>query len=529
MSNKESTEYGIRYEVIKINATMYVLTPVGIVEGYSVGENFYNETVHKTAYNVESLQNSELVDSIMSIEALKNLYEYDDIDFIRDFYLAEEQDYILTIEVKGNGLIKRKINFKEFVQPQGKETYERQKDTPAVTLNCDALDNLINSSSITEVREKLVKYRRLVKEYRDKEKKEGVTTVTVENGHVTEIGLNKKVAAPEIMKKAEQTPGEAPIDKNSFSVRGLYEYLKERVIGHDAELKSIATTLIMNYRSTPEFGTESILIVGPTGTGKTETLQSAADYLNLPYTSYNTANIVPQGIKGTSLEDLLYVLLSKSGFDMERAQKGLIFLDEFDKLGKSSLDIKESVKDILLTYIAGGTFSIDKPTGDYEFNTRMLNKTFAGAFSELFEEKKAPIGFGTTKQEQIQVFKPELITKADYYGKELVTRIPHVYAYAPLTRELQRKVLLESKLSQLLLKKKRYEKDFGVTTIVDESYIEAILDQLSQQDKSMRDLNNMILSTLGLVEYDLMDNEGKVKQLILTHETVEDPSKFILK
>lgn len=523
------TEIGIIYEVIKINATMYVLSPIGTVEGYSVGENFYNEIVHKTAFNVESLQNPELIDSIMSIESLKKLYDYDDIEFIKEFYLEEEKDYILTIEVKDGKLIKRKVNLKEFIKVDERETYERQKDTPAVTLNCDALDNLINSNSIAEVREKLVLYRRLVKQYRDKEKKEGITSVTVENGHVTEVGLNKKVQAPEILKKAEQVPGEAPIDKNSFSARGLYEYLKERVVGHDEELKSIATTMIMNYRATSEFGTESILIVGPTGTGKTETLQSAATYLNIPYTSFNTANIVPQGIKGTSLEDLLYILLVKSGFDMEKAQKGLIFLDEFDKLGKSSLDIKESVKDILLTYIAGGTFSIDKPSGDYEFNTRMLNKSFAGAFSELFEAKKAPMGFGTTSQSEIQVFKPELITRADYYGKELVTRIPHIYAYSPLTRDLQRKVLLESKLSQLLLKKHRYEKEFGVTTIVDETYIEAILDQLSKQDKSMRDLNNLILATLGTIEYELMENEGKVKQLILTSETVTDPTKFGLK
>lgn len=525
---KTLTEIGIRYEVIKISDTMYVLTPIGTVEGYSVGENFYNEIVHKTAFNVESLQNPELVDSIMSINGLKKLYEYDDIDFIKEFYLEEEKDYILTIEIKDGKLIKRKVNYKEFVKVDEREIYERQKDAPAVTLNCDALDQLMNSSSIHEIREKLARYRKLIKQYRDREKKDSITNVTVANGHITEVGLNKKVAAPEIMKKAEQQPGEAPIDRNSFSARGLYEYLKERVIGHDAELKSIATTMIMNYRAKPEFGTESILIVGPTGTGKTETLQSAANYLNIPFTSYNTANIVPQGIKGTSLEDLLYNLITKSGYDIEKAQRGMIFLDEFDKLGKSSLDIKESVKDILLTYIAGGIFSIDKPSGDYEFNTRMLNKTFAGAFSELFEEKKAPMGFGATKEEQIQVFKPELITKADYYGKELVTRIPHIYSYAPLTREQQRKVLLESKLSQLLLKKQRYEEEFGITTIVDESYIEAILDQLTKQDKSMRDLNNLILATLGTVEYELMENEGKVKQLILTGNTVTDPTSFKL-
>ena len=525
---KTLTEIGIKYKVIKISDTMYILTPIGVVEGYSIGENFFNEMVHKTVFNVESLQNPELVDSTISIDSLKELYEYDDIEFIKEFYLEEEKDYLLTIEIKDGKMIKRKVNYKEFIRVDERETYERQKDAPAVTLNCDALDSLMNSSSIQEIREKLIRYRKLIKQYRDKEKKESITNVTVANGHITEVGINKKVNSPEIMKKAEQQPGEPPIDKNSFSVRGLYEYLKERVIGHDAELKSIATTMIMNYRAKPEYGTESILIVGPTGTGKTETIQSAANYLNIPYTSFNTANIVPQGIKGTSLEDLLYTLLTKSGYDIEKAQRGIIFLDEFDKLGKSSLDIKESVKDILLTYIAGGTFNIDKPSGDYEFDTRMLNKVFAGAFGELFEEKKSPMGFGTTKDEQTQIFKPELITKADYYGKELVTRIPHIYSYKPLTREQQRRVLLESKLSQLLLKKQRYEEEFGITTIIDESYIEAILDKLSKQDKSMRDLNNLILSTLGIVEYELMENENKVKQLILTSETVTDPTKFSL-
>lgn len=525
---KNLLEIGIKYNVVKINETMYVLTPIGTVEGYSVAENFYNETIHKIATDPESLKLPELVDSIMSIERLKELYEYDDIEVIKEFYLAEEQDYLLTIEIKNGKIIKRKINYKDFIKSQESEIYERQKDKPAVTLNCDALDNLINSASTQEIREKLERYRRLIKVYRDKEQKEGLTSITVDNGHITEIGINKKVAAPEILKKTEQVPNAAPIDKNSFSVKGLHEYLKERIFGHDEELKQIATTLIMNYRSTPEFGTESILIVGPTGTGKTETLQSAAEYLNIPFTGFNTANIVPQGIKGTSLEDLLYALLTKTEFDMERAKKGIIFLDEFDKLGKSSLDIKESVKDILLTYIAGGTFSIDKPTGDYEFNTKMLNKTFAGAFSDLFESKKNPLGFGTQQQEET-VFKPELITKGEYYGKELVTRIPRVFAYSPLSKEIQRKVLLESKLSQLLLKKLRYEKEFGVTTIVEESYIDAILEQLTKQDKSMRDLNNAILATLSEVEYELLENEGNVKRLVLTSDTVENSKKFELK
>lgn len=522
------TEIGIKYKVIKINDTMYVLTPIGTVEGYSVGENFYNEIVHKTAFNVESLQSEEVIDSIMSIESLKELYEYDDIEFLTDFYLTEESDYILTIEVKENKLIKRKVNYKEFVKSSTKETYERHKDMPTVTLNCDALDELMNCTNIQEAREKLERYRRLIRRFRDQEKKDSVTSITVNNGHVTEIGLNKKVSDG---KKDNITlvPTGATPTIETISVIGLEKYLKERVFGHDDELRRIATQLIMNYRSTPEYGTESILIVGPTGTGKTETIRAASEYLGLPFVLVNTANLVPQGIKGPSLEDYLYSLIVASGYDLEKAQKGFIFLDEFDKIGHDSLDIKESVKQIFLKFIEGDSFMIDKQSGDYTFNTKMLNKVFAGAFQELFEKKKAPMGFGTASQQEEFVFTPSKITEGNYYGKELVTRIPHIYSYNPLTKEDQRRVMLESKLSVLLAKKKRYEEQFGVELIILDDYINAILDKLNKDNKSMRDLNNTILETLSEAEYQLLANEGKIKQLILTPELVANPKNITLK
>ena len=154
---------------------------------------------------------------------------------------------------------------------------------------------------------------------------------------------------------------------------------------------------------------------------------------------------------------------------------------------------------------------------------------FGGAFQELFEKKRAPIGFGAGKQEDEFVFNPSKITEGEYFGKELVTRIEHIYAYAPLSREYQKRVMLESKLSKLLAKKKRYEKEFGVDLVILDDYVEAVLDKLSKEDKSMRDLNNIILATLAEAEYQLLANEGQVKQLILTPETVTNPKQIILK
>jgi hypothetical protein len=81
----------------------------------------------------------------------------------------------------------------------------------------------------------------------------------------------------------------------------------------------------------------------------------------------------------------------------------------------------------------------------------------------------------------------------------------------------------------IIPEKKRYEAEFGAQLIITDDYIEAVLDKLSKEEKSMRDLNNIILSTLSEAEYQLLANEGKVKQLILTPELVTDPTKIILK
>lgn len=526
MPTTNKSDYGIKYSKVKINETTYILIPEDLVEGYSMGNTFYSTEIYTTIEEVADIEKSDtFIDSIYSTDELISLYEYEDLDFLKEYFLNEEKDSILVVTIEKGKIIKKKISKELLTQNNPTETYERQKGKPSVTLNNDALAILLNATDLEDVRKELLRYKNLIATFRDKEKKNGTTKVVVENGHVKEIVTDHKVSTKKGIAKSSKTSETGAEIVTGVSIKGLESYIKERVFGHDQEIEDIATSILMNFTAEKGEKVEPILLVGPTGTGKTETMKAAMSYLDIPLIEVNTPNLVPQGIKGMSLEDCLYSLIVSTNYDLEKAQRGLVFMDEFDKLGEISSDYKSSIVQILLKFIEGDTFMIDKPTDDYNFDTSMLIKVFAGAFSNLFETRKS-IGFNSDKA--TTEFSPRSITEKEYFGKELVTRIPHIYVYHELDRLTQKRVLTESKLSELLQKRKRYQRQFGVETTVEDSYIEAVLNRLKIEEKSMRELNNIILGSLKSIERELLSEPGKYKRLVLTGDTVENPKQFKL-
>lgn len=526
---ENKVDYGIVYTKAKIGQNCYLLFPLDIVEGYSMGSEFLSDPIYKTATSMENIQNSDLlVDTIYSYNDLLRHYEYDDIDFVKEYYLAEAKDYFYYIEITPKEIIKRKLDMHILTSLNPRETYESKNKEPAVTLNNDALSLLLSITSLDSLRQELLRYQNLVGKYKAEEQKKGTTKIVVENGHIVEIQTEHQVKnVPQVTPQVDDTDVKVMPDKKGVSLSGLEKYIKERVFGHDEEIKVIAKTLLMNYRAHPKYGTEPILILGPTGTGKTETIKAASEYLNIPFIEINSANLVPQGIKGPSIEDYLYSLIVSCNYDLDKTERAMVFFDEFDKIGESDLDIKSAVKEIMLKFFEGTTFLIDKPTDDYNFNTRMLNKVYAGAFQNLFDAKKS-IGFGGTTTTQPTLNRSR-IYEDHYFGKELVTRIPHIITFNPLDRETQKRVILDSKLSVLLRKKQRYEEEFHTKLTATDEYIEAVLDKLASSEKSMRDLNNIIIATLNQVECALLENENHTSEVVLTSETVDDPYKFTLK
>ena len=288
----------------------------------------------------------------------------------------------------------------------------------------------------------------------------------------------------------------------------------------------------MNYTATDEDRVESMLIVGPTGTGKTETLRVVSQYLSIPFKEVNTPNLVPQGIVGTSLEDCLYSLIVQSGGDLARAARGILFFDEIDKLGKDKSDQKATIKEVLLKFLEGDEYTFTQDRETYTIKTNKITKILAGAFTRIFEQTANPIGFNAVSTNLAKEVRPDqvkdLIREKEYFGIELLDRIKIPIIYHDLDEETKKRILLESKLSEYLLKKRRYERQFGVELIAENSYIEAIFQLIADQRDSIRILNNTVYNTLESAEYELCTRNHRGKRLILTRDTVENPEHFTL-
>lgn len=531
MSNLE--EVAIKYQRVKIDEDLFLLVPIELVEGYSVNPIFYSIEEYKVLESKESIEENDfLVDNIYNVRDLCSLYEYDDPEFVKTYFFEEEKDKAIVVDTRQNKIRRITFDINMFRKSNIEETYQMSQSQPSVILNESSVTRLLNLENIEAIRTELQRYKKSVGTFAQKNVEDSLTKVSIQNGHVTEVNIDKNIVGlnpnDEDINTVSINTNQHAIDPKTISVSGLEKYIKERVFGHPGEIRRIATILIMNLRATKEDGVESILIPGPTGTGKTATIEAASEYLGVPFKIVDTSNLVAQGIKGSSIEDELLSLFTLANNDRTIAEKGIIAFDEFDKLSQSDLDIKGPVKNILLKFIEGTTYRIERLKGDILIDTRLLSKIFLGAFEELFAEEKS-IGFGNnSKENHRQKFNLKRMYEKQIYSKELISRIPHVIPYYELSEEVKRDIILRSKLSKYLSKKRRFERDFNVELVAEDSYIDALLATLHEEDRSIRDLNNLILESLSEAEHELLEQEGHVKRLVLTGETVTDPRKFNL-
>ena len=532
MVTNNTYEYGIKYRALKLENGNYLLFPISLEGGLSDGFEFStgDDTIQIANYK-KDLKKKYVMDKVFTTEELEEIYEYDEnTDFLAQVFFDDFKDVLIYAEVdKENDDILRKyeINLNNFQEHEYDLTYVMDKGSPAIVLNEDAFNDLLSSDDIGEIKVLLNKYKKLAESFEEFSNSTGVTKVNIVDGKVDSFETIKKVD-----KASQEKKEEVDLNKD-ITYNGLRNAIKEKVFGHDEVIDTFAQKLYLNYTAQKGETVESILLVGPTGTGKTETVRAACEYLGVPWVSVNASNIVPQGIKGMSLEDVIVSLFEMAECDLAKAERGLVFFDEFDKLNDSDLEIKGSVKNIFLTFTEGGTFPIDNDNYSFVYNSYMTMKLFAGVFERIFEKLKKPIGFGTNNDNS-QLFKEEeeirkKIIDKGYFSLEELSRIPLILLYNEIDRDTKKRILLYSKLSELAKDKKRYKRQFDVDLVVSDDFIDGILDKISNSETGMRSLNNLVKRSINIAERSLLENEGKgYKKLVLSKNTIENPNNFNL-
>lgn len=534
-------EYAIKYVNIKVDEETNILLPKEIIKGHVEGDNF---KTNKYAYNYitkNNINTKYLVGPSFTIEHMRDMYALPEEDFtngqVLELILMEAQD---TIIVYKNGKYAF-LDLSSLITSSKKvELYQVIDGESCLFLNQDSVNNLLTTKTITELKDKLQAMRDKICKFATYSDKYGIEIFELADGVKSNIYMKEVFDEEDTELKDDDitielvTSNDVNTKEDTFpnienmvtstketSVEGLYNYLKDNIIGHDEALKKIATILYMNYTSSPLFGTESILIPGPTGTGKTATFNCAAKYFDVPFRNINTCNLVPEGIVGTTLEDEFEALISECKGNMKLAEKAILVFDEFDKIGVDKLDTKTSLVNIFLKALEGGRFPISRQMKETQiYNTGMASKICLGTFQEAFKKETVPIGFGNNAPLEEEQFDKTLLVKKGYFTSELLTRFQHFIPYKNLSEEDKKKILLESKLSYYLAKKERLSAQFGIETIGDEEFAKGVLEEIKKHEKSVRDMNNIVADTFLDIEYDILSNQGKYKTLKLTSDTV---------